>query len=171
MCCLFLPKGFSFGRLHYCSVFYNKGVYLYIFLTAIIFPAAWLLTFYGSIIGVNVHRQRKENACVAPDPADGGASVQSTMEKVQAARRQRRAIRVATTCAVVNILFLACWLPVWIISPQLVFRLGQVPKRSQFDDRVLSSSFLDELSSIFHHGRTLLLFLSACHLSEDGLRR
>ena len=107
-------------------MYYNKGVYLYMFLTAIVLPAAWLLTLYGSIVGVNVHRQRKETTNVAPDPAGDSSSVQSTMEKVQADLRQRRAIRVAATCAVVTILFLACWLPVRIISSQLVFRLGQV---------------------------------------------
>ena len=107
-------------------MYYNKGTYLYMLLTAIVLPSVVLLTLYSSIVGVVVHRQRKENASVAPDPAGGGASVQSTMQKAQADRRQRRASRVAATCAVVTIMFLACWLPVWITSFQIVFRLSQV---------------------------------------------
>ena len=103
-------------------MYYKKGIYIYMFLKAIVLPVFVLHTLYRSIVGVIVHRQRKENASIAPDPAGDSASVQLTM---QAARRQRRAIRVAATCAVVTILFLA-WLSVWIISFQFVFRLGQV---------------------------------------------
>ena len=121
-----LPKVFQFGGIHFCTVYYNPNHCVYMSLTAIIIPAALLLTLYGSIVGVVVHRQRKVNANVAPDPAGGVASILSTMKSDQAARRQRRAIRVAVTCAVVTILFLACWLPVWIISFLLVFRVAHV---------------------------------------------
>ena len=113
------------------------------FLTAIVLPTVLLLTLYGGIVGVIVHRQRKENANVAPDPAGGSASVQSTMPKLQADRRQRRAIRVAATCAVVTILFLACWLPIWITTFLRVFNVA-------------------ESSKIFLHWTTVIIYLHSC---------
>ena len=119
---------FEFGGFHSCSVYYNPYNYFYMTLTAIILPAVLLLTLCGSIFGVVVHRQRKVNASITPDPAGGVASVLSTMNKEQAARRQRRAIRVAVTCAVVTILFLLCWLPVWISFSLLMFRAAPVSK-------------------------------------------
>ena len=121
-------KDVSNGRLHYCSVFYSRDLYYYMFLTAVGLPSVVLLTLYGSIVGVVVHRQRKVNASIPPDPAGGVASVLSTMKKDQAARRQRRAIRVAATCAVVTILFLACRLPVWIISFLRAFGIAEVSR-------------------------------------------
>ena len=123
---IMLQKVFQFGGLHSCTVYYNPYHYFYTSLTAIIIPAVLLLTLYGSIVGVVVHRQRKMNASIAPDAAGGVASVLSTMKKEQAARRQRRAIRVAVTCAVVTILFLLCWLPLWIIVFLVVFRVAHV---------------------------------------------
>ncbi|KAI0232826.1 hypothetical protein LSAT2_016883 [Lamellibrachia satsuma] len=110
-----IKKVFGLGGLHSCSVYYNRYNYFYMIGTAVILPAVLLLTLYGSIVGVVVHRQRKVNASITPDPAGGVASVQSTMQKEQAARRQRGAIRVAVICAVVTILFLVCWLPIWIL--------------------------------------------------------
>ena len=121
-----LPKVFAFGGIHFCTVYYKNDHFYYMSLTAIILPAVLLLIIYGIIVGVVVQRQRKVNASITPDPAGGVASVLSTMKKEQAARRHRRAIRVAATCAVVTILFLACWLPVWIISYLLVFRVARV---------------------------------------------
>ena len=109
-----LPKGLSFGRLQFFSVFYNKGVYFYMFLTATLLPTVWLLTLYGSI----VHHQRKENAILAQPAAAPPSSRQC--------RKCRRPGARDVSCAVVTILFLACWLPVWIISFQVVFRLSQV---------------------------------------------
>ena len=123
---IMLQKAFGFDGLHSCTVYYNPRHYFYMSLTAILLPAVLLLTLYGSIVGVVVHRQRKENASIVPDPAGGVASVQSTMTKEQAARRQRRAIRVAVTCAVVTILFLVCWLPVWVLFFLLLFRVAEV---------------------------------------------
>ena len=116
------------GRRHYCSVYYRHDLYYYMFLTAVGLPSVLLLTLYGSIVGVVVHRQRKVNASVAPDPAGGVVSVLSTMKKEQAARRQRRAIRVAATCAVVTILFIACRLPVWFTSFLQAFGIAEVSK-------------------------------------------
>ena len=121
-----LQKAFGFDGLHSCSVYYNPRHYFYTSLTAIILPAVFLLTLYGSIVGVVVHRQRKVNASIVPDPAGGVASVLSTMNKEQAARRQRRAIRVAGTCAVVTILFLVCWLPVWVLFFLRLFKVADV---------------------------------------------
>ena len=121
-----LQKVFEFGGIHSCTVYYNPSHYLYMFLTLIIIPAVLLLTLYGSIVGVVVHRQRKVNASVAPDPPGGVASVLSTMKKEQAARRQRRSIHVAVICAVVTILFLACWLPSWILFLLRDFRVAHV---------------------------------------------
>ena len=123
---IMLPKVFAFDGLHLCTVYYNHNYYFYMSLTTLILPAVLLLTLYGSIVGVVVHRQRKVNASITPDPAGGVASVLSKMKREQAARRQRRAIRVAVTCAIVAILFLLCWLPVWVISFLLVFRVANV---------------------------------------------
>ena len=109
-----LQKVFGFGG-HSCTMYYKPSHYIYMFLTLVILPAVLLLTLYGSIVGVVVHRQRKVNASITPDPAGGIASVQSTMKKEQAVGSQRRAIRVAVICAVVTILFLVCWLPGWIL--------------------------------------------------------
>ncbi|KAI0232782.1 hypothetical protein LSAT2_016923 [Lamellibrachia satsuma] len=122
----YMEKVFKFGGRHSCTVYYNPRHYFYMSLTAIILPAVFLLTLYGSIVGVVVHRQRKLNASIAPDPAGGVASVLSTMTKEQAARRQRRAIRVAVTCAVVTILFLVCWLPLWVLFFLHLFRVAHV---------------------------------------------
>ena len=123
-----LLQKFEFGGLHSCSVYYNPNHYFYMSLTAIIIPAILLLTLYGSIIGVVVHRQRKVNTSITPDPAGRVASALPTMKKEQAARSQRVAIRVAVTCAVVTILFLVCWLPVWITFFLLFFRVAHVSK-------------------------------------------
>ena len=123
---IMLPKVFALDGLHFCTVYYNHNYYFYMSLTTLILPAVLLLTLYGSIVGVVVHRQRKVNASITPDPAGGVASVLSKMKREQAARRQRRAIRVAVTCAIVAILFLLCWLPVWVISFLLVFRVAHV---------------------------------------------
>ncbi|KAI0235227.1 hypothetical protein LSAT2_014294, partial [Lamellibrachia satsuma] len=122
----FYVKIFEFGGLHFCTVYYNQHHFVYMSLTAIILPAVLLLTLYGSIVGVVVHRQRKLNASITPDPPGGVASVLSTMKKLQTAKRQRRAIRVAVTCAIVAILFLLCWLPVWMISFLLMFKVAHV---------------------------------------------
>ncbi len=85
-------------------------------MTAIVLPTILLLTSYGGIVGVIVYRHRKTT--VAPDPAGGTGSgaVITSLQRQQAARRQRRAVHVAATCAVVTFLFLACWLPVWVSS-------------------------------------------------------
>ena len=115
-----------FGGIHSCSVYYNPYHYFYTSGTAIILPAVLLLTLYSSIVGVVVHRQRKVNASIAPDPAGGVASVLSTMKKEQAARRQRRAIRLAVICAVVTILFLVCWLPAWLLYFLRLFKVADV---------------------------------------------
>ena len=123
---IMLQKVFQDGGLHGCSLYYKPYHFLYTSLTLMIIPAVLLLTLYGSIVGVVVHRQRKVNACVAPDPECAVASVLSTMKKEQTARRQRRAIRVAVTCAVVTILFLVCWLPVWILIFLRVFMVAPV---------------------------------------------
>ena len=123
---IMLQKVFAFDGLHSCTLFYNPSHYFYMSLTAIILPAVLLLTLYGSIVGVVVHRQRKVDASITPDPAGGVASVQSTMKKEQAAGSQRRAIRVAVICAVVTILFLVCWLPAWILFFLLVFRVAHI---------------------------------------------
>ena len=123
-----LQKIFEFDGLHSCSVYYNPYHYFYMTLTAIILPAILLLTLYGSIVGVVVHRQQKVNASIVPGPAGGVATVVSTMKKEQAARRQRRAIRVAVTCAVVTILFLVCWLPVWINLFLVKFKVAHASK-------------------------------------------
>ena len=87
-------------------------------MTAIVLPTILLLTSYGGIVGVVVYRQRKLKATVAPSPAGGTGSgnVVTSFQRQQAARRQRRAVHVAATCAVVTFLFLACWLPVWVTS-------------------------------------------------------
>ena len=87
-------------------------------MTAIVLPTILLLTSYGGIVGVVVYRQRKLKTIVAPNPAGGTGSgtVITSLQKQQAARRQRRAVHVAATCAVVTFLFLACWLPVWVSS-------------------------------------------------------
>ncbi|KAI0231618.1 hypothetical protein LSAT2_018024 [Lamellibrachia satsuma] len=122
----YIEKVFAVGGIHSCSVYYNPNHFVYMGLTLIILPDVLLLTLYGSIVGVVVHRQRKVNASVSPDPAGGIASVQSKMTKEQAARRQRRAIRVAVTCAVVTILFLVFWLPVWILFLLREFRVAHV---------------------------------------------
>ncbi|KAI0220017.1 hypothetical protein LSAT2_028448 [Lamellibrachia satsuma] len=90
----YIKKVFEFDGLHSCTVYYNPYHYLYMSLTAIILPAVLLLTLYGSIVGVVVHRQRKVNASIALDTAGGVASVQSTMNKEQAAGSQRVAILV-----------------------------------------------------------------------------
>ena len=121
-----LQKVFAIGGLHSCTVYYNPYHYLYMCLTLIILPVILLVTLYGSIVRVIVHRQRKENANVAPDPAGGVASVLSTMKKEQAARRQRRAIRVAVTCAIVTILFLVCWLPAWTLFLLREFKVAHI---------------------------------------------
>ncbi|KAI0237329.1 hypothetical protein LSAT2_012172 [Lamellibrachia satsuma] len=113
----------AFGGLHFCTIYYKADNFYYMSLTAIILPAVLLLTLYGTIVGVVVHRQRKVNASITSDPVGG---VLSTMKKEQAARCQRSAIRVAVTCAVVTILFLVCWLPVWIISFLLLFKVALV---------------------------------------------
>ena len=123
---IMLQKVFKFGGLHSCTVYHNPYHYFYTSLTAIILPAVLLLTLYGSIVGVVVHRQRKVNASITPDPVGGVTSVQSTMKKEQAVRSQRRAIRVAVICAVVTILFLVCWLPLWTIVFLVVFRVAHV---------------------------------------------
>ena len=123
---IMLQKAFGFGGLHSCSVYYNPKHYFYMSGTAIIVPAVVLLTLYGGIVGVVVHRQRKVNASITPDPAGGVASVLSTMKKEQAARRQRRAIRLAVTCAVVTILFLGCWLPAWVLAFLRLFKVADV---------------------------------------------
>ena len=94
---IMLQKVSEFGGLHSCTVYYNPYLYFYMSLTGVILPTVLLLTLNGRIVGVVVHRQGKVNASIVPDPAGGVASVLST------------------TCAVVTILFLACWLPVWII--------------------------------------------------------
>ena len=123
---IMLQKVLTFGGLHSCSVYYNPYHYFYMSLTAIILPAILLLTLYGSIVGVVVHRQRKVNASITPDPAEGVASVLSTMKKEQAARSERRAIRVAVTCALVTILFLVCWLPAWVLFFLRLFKVADV---------------------------------------------
>ena len=125
---IMLQRVFRFGGLHGCSLYYKPYHFLYTSLTLMIIPAVLLLTLYGSIVGVVVHRQRKVNASITPDPAGGVASVQSTMKNEQTAGSQRRAIRVAVICAVVAILFLVCWLPVWVLIFLRVFRVAPVSK-------------------------------------------
>ena len=112
---IMLQKIVKFGGLHSCSVYHNPYHYFYMCLTLLIIPAVLLLTLYGSIVGVVVHRQRKVNASIVPDPAGGVASVLSTTKKELAARSERRAIRAAIMCAVVTVLFLVCWLPPWVL--------------------------------------------------------
>ena len=123
---IMLQKVFRFGGLHSCSVYYNPYHYFYMSGTAIILPAVLLLTLYGGIVGVVVHRQRKVNASITPDPAGGFASFQSTMKKEQATQSQRRAIRVAVICAVITILFLGCWLPAWVLAFLRLFNVADV---------------------------------------------
>ncbi|KAI0231617.1 hypothetical protein LSAT2_018023 [Lamellibrachia satsuma] len=122
----YTKKVFAFGGLHSCTLFYNLNHYFYMSLTAIILPAVLLLILYGSIVGVVIHRQRKVNASIPPDPAGGVASFLSTTKKEQAARRHRRAIRLAVICAVVTILFLVFWVPAWILSFLSVFRVARI---------------------------------------------
>ena len=123
---IMLQKVFGLGGLHSCSVYYNQYYYFYMIGTAVILPAVLLLTLYGSIVGVVAHRQRKVNASITPDPAGGVISVVSTMKKEQAARRQRGAIRIAVICAVVTVLFIVCWLPLWILFLLREFRVAHI---------------------------------------------
>ena len=153
-------------------MYYNKGNFLYMFLTAIELPAVLLLTLYGSIVGVIVHHQRKENASVAPEPAGGCGSVQSTMQKVQADRapEKRHSCSGHMRCShhLVSRL-LAARLDNLIVA-RVQTRSSRL-KRSQLDDRVPLSSLLHELSRLFNYRRPLSLFFSACHLSEERHRR
>ena len=89
-------------------------------------PSVVLLAFYGTTVCVVVSRQRKPNASVAPEPP-GGTS--TTLQKEQAARRQRRSFRVAITCAMVTLLFLACWLPIWVMAFFVMFEVVEVRLR------------------------------------------
>ena len=94
--------------------------------TAICVPSVVLLALYGTTVGVVLNRQRKPNASVAPE-LPGGTS--TAFQKEQAARRQRRSIRVATTCAVVTLLFLACWLPIWVMAFLVMFEVVELSLR------------------------------------------
>ena len=111
---------------HHCTVYNTKIDFVYMSFTAMFVPSVVLLALYGTTVCVVVSRQRKPNASVAPEPP-GGTS--TTLQKEQAARRQRRSIRVATTCAVVTLMFLACWLPIWVMAFLVMFEVVEVRLR------------------------------------------
>ena len=108
-------KVFSFRGFHFCSIYNNRNNLLYMSLTAMAIPTVLLLALYGTIIWIVIRRQRMPHTSVQPHNS-AESNTLSTLQKEQAARRQRRSFRVAATCAVVTLLFLACWLPVWIVS-------------------------------------------------------
>ena len=108
---------------HDCTVYNTRIDYVYMSFTAMLVPSVVLLALYGTTVGVVVNRERKPNASVAPEQL-GGTS--TALQKEQAARRQRRSIRVATTCAMVTLLFLACWLPIWVMAFLVMFEVVEV---------------------------------------------
>ena len=111
---------------HDCTVYNTKIDFVYMSFTAMFVPSVVLLALYGTTVGVVIYRHRKLNASVAPEPP-GGTS--TPLQKEQAARRQRRSIRVATTCAVVTLMFLACWLPTWVMAFLVMFEVVEVRLR------------------------------------------
>ena len=135
--------GFSFEIPHFCTVYSNPSQFVVMWMLAIVLPGILVFTLYGSIIVVIIRRQGKWGTNVAPEPLGGQINILSTLQKEQAARRQRRSIRVAVTCAAVTLLFLACWLPAWTVTLLIVFKLS-------------------EISSIVHNTTVLFVYLHCC---------
>ena len=123
--CLCLQSGYTFEISQYCTVYSRPSQFVIMSSMGIFIPGVLLCTLYGSIIVVIIRRQGKWNATVAAEQVGGQVIILSTLQKEQAARRQKRSIRVALTCAVVTLLFLACWLPAWTITLLMVFKISR----------------------------------------------
>ena len=106
-----------------CNLFYQRWTIFYMFLTAVGLPSVFLVATYGTIVAVVVYRQHKLHSSVVPAT---GATVAYTAQQEKASRRWRRTIRVAITCAVVTLMFLVCWLPVWFLALMLSYDVSHV---------------------------------------------
>ena len=153
---LFLQNGFAFGLYHDCTVYHTRIAFVYMSFTAIFVPSVVLLALYGTSVGVVVNRHRKRNASIAPEPPGGTSTAlgppggtstalgppggtstalgppggtSTALPTEQSVRRQRRSIRVATTCAMVTLLFLVCWIPIWVMAFLVMFEVVEVRLR------------------------------------------
>ena len=112
-----------------CLRYDGESCFFYMPVLIIAVPPIFLVAVYGFIGVIVLSRARK----LHPDVADssGGPLAQSSssqhrqaQQKQQqqppqqrhAAGRERRAIRIAITCAVVAVLFLACWMHIFVIT-------------------------------------------------------
>ena len=100
-------------------------VYMSVILLAV--PTAFLLAVYSSIVFVVISRVRKVQPNV-PESSIGNSIIVQQHQNPQlhphvVDRRQKRAIRLAITCAVITFLFIACWLPVFAVAYLYKFNL------------------------------------------------
>ena len=93
---------------NYCSIYYVKSAFVYVFMCVVAVPLAVLIITYGSIIATVLHRRWNSRVTVEVMSTSGG------QEQAKPCR-QRRNTGLIAVCAVVTVLFMACWMPVFTV--------------------------------------------------------
>ena len=101
---------------NYCTIFYLKSAFVYVFMCMVAVPLVFLIITYGSII-VTVLRRRWNSRAEMRSTSGGKEQTEPC--------NQRFNTSLIVVCTVVTVLFMACWMPVFtLMYLRLYYRMN-----------------------------------------------